>query len=160
MKRNLFLAGAISAVLLIGTVEGRAATWVKNSVDIPNKSVESNYYDSDSVKLFHKTLHWTEKFELTEFGIKNYNRHISQYPACQKNIQKKGDVTHHQIDLEIRGGKYRQVAKRNYTKADELICTDSDMGKEFDKSWHDVEPKTPMYERYYLLTTKYKLGDF
>ena len=160
MKKNLFLAGVLGMVLLMGTIECRAATWVKNEVDVPNKSVESNYYDSSSVKVIHKTLNWTEKFTLTAFGIKNYNRHLSQYPVCQQNILKKGEVTYHQVDLQIKAGKFRQVAKRNYNKAHELICTDADMGKEFDKSWRDIEYGSPIYERNYLLTTKYKLGEF
>ena len=160
MNKNLFFAGVLGAVLLMGTIDGRAETWVKNAVDIPNKSVESNYYDSDSVKLIHKTLNWTEKFNLTAFGIKNYSKHLSEFHGCQQNILKKGEVTHHQIDLQIKKGKYRQVAKRNYNKSNELICTDKEMGTEFDKSWHDIEYGSPMYERHYLLTTKFKLGEF
>jgi hypothetical protein len=159
MKKILLLAGVLGAVLLIGTIDGRAETWVKNGFDIPNKNVEANFLDSDSVKVIHKTLNWTEKFNLTAFGIENYNKHLSQYPVCKQNIAKKGQVTHHQIDLQIAKGKYRQVAKRNYNKANELMCTDKDMGKDFDKAWRSIEYGTPMYERHYYLTTKYKVGD-
>lgn len=160
MMKKLFLAGVLGAVLLMVTVDGRAESWVKIDYDIPNKNLESNYYNSDSVKLIHGTLNWTEKFDLTAFGIKNYNKHLAQYPVCEKNILKKGEVTHHQIDLQIKKGKFRQVAKRNYNKSNQLVCTDKDMGAEFDKSWHEIEYKSPMYERHYLFATKYKLSDF
>jgi len=159
MKKNVFLAGVFCAVLVAGTFDCHAAKWVKNHVDIPNKNVESNYYDAASIKVQGKTLSWTEKFVLTSFGEKTYTKHLSRYPACEKNIQKKGAVTHHQIDMEIKEGKYRLVAKRNYGKNDELICTDKDMGTEFDRSWQDIAYGSPMYERHYILTTKYKLGN-
>lgn len=71
----------------------------------------------------------------------------------------KGDATHHQIDFEIKEGKFRLVAKRNYNKDNELLCTDKDMGTELDKSWQDIVKGSPMYERYYILVTKYKLGN-
>ena len=159
MKRNVFLAGVAGSVLLMGTVVGHAADWVKNNVDVPNKNVEANYYDGTSVKVIHKTLSWTEKFVLTDFGAKQYTKHLTTYPVCKQNIQNKGDVAYHQIDFEIRGGKFRTVAKRNYSKGNEVLCTDKDMGTEFDKSWHEVEYGSPMYNRDYLLVTKYKLGD-
>jgi hypothetical protein len=159
MKKNVLLAGVMGLILLIGTIDSHAENWVKNNVDIPNKNVESNYYNSDSVKAKNKTLSWTEKFILSDFGAKNYTKHLSQYPACQQNILKKGDVTHHQIDFEIKKGKFRLISKRNYNKANELVCTDKDMGTEFDKSWQDVTYGSPMYEREYLLVTKYKLGE-
>lgn len=159
MKKNVFLAGVIGAVLLIGTLDCHAEKWVKNDVDIPNKNAESNFYDSDSVKVHDKTLSWTEKYVLTSFGEKTYTKHLSKYPACQQNILKKGDATHHQIDFEIKEGKFRLVAKRNYNKANELLCTDKDMGTEFDKSWKDIQKGSPIYDKYYILVTKYKLGN-
>jgi hypothetical protein len=158
MRKKVFIAGMLVTVLLAG-LNCQAANWVKNDVDIPNKNVESNYYDGDSVKAHGKTLSWTEKFILTSFGVTQYNKHLSSYPVCKQNIQKKGDVTYHQIDFEIKEGNFRTVAKRNYNKHNELVCTDKDMGTEFDKSWHDIVNKSPMYERYYLLVTKYKLGN-
>ena len=159
MKKNLLLAGFLGAALLIGSVDCHAANWTKIEVDMPNKNVEGNYYDSDNVKGVKKTLSWTEKFVLTDFGTKSYTKHLSQYPACKKNIAKKGEVTHHQIDLEIKEGNFRLVAKRNYNKKNELVCTDKEMGTELDKSWRDVKYQSPMYNRYYILVTKYKLRD-
>lgn len=159
MKKNVFLAGIIGSLLLVGALDCHAANWVKNDVDVPNKNVESNFYDADSVKANAKTLSWTEKFDLTSFGKKSYTKHLTKYPACQQNILKKGDATHHQIDFEIKEGKFRLVAKRNYNKDNELLCTDKDMGTELDKSWQDIVKGSPMYERYYILVTKYKLGN-
>lgn len=159
MKRNVFIAGVFSFVLLAGSLDCHAENWVKNNVDIPNQNVESNFYDSDSVKVNDKTLSWTEKFIMTDFGAKNYTKHLLQYPACQQNMSKKGGVTHHQIDFEIKGGKFRLIAKRNYNKANELLCTDKDMGTEFDTSWKDVLYGSPMYERHYIFATKYNLGN-
>lgn len=158
MKRNV-VAAAFGCVLLLGAVDGHAEKWVKISVDVPNQNRESNYYDSDSVKTRNKTLSWTEKFVLTSLGEKSYTKHLSQYPACRENIEKKGNVTYHKIDFEIKNGKYRTVAKRNYTKDNKLVCTDKDMGTEFDKNWYEIVYKTPMYERHYILVTKFKLGD-
>ena len=149
----------MGSALLIGATSGHAASWVLNKVDIPNKNVEANYYNADSVKTHAKTLSLTEKFVLTDFGTAAYTKHLSEYPVCKSNISTKGDVTHHQVDLEIKGGKFRMVAKRNYNKANKLVCTDKDMGNELDRSWHEVEYKSPMYQRNYILSTKYKIGD-
>jgi len=136
-----------------------AANWIKNNADIPNKNMEANFYDSNSVKVHNKTLYWTEKTVLTNFGSKYYTKHLSQYPACQKSISSKGDVTYHQIDLEIKNGKFRTVAKRNYNKSNKLLCTDKDMGTEFDTSWKEIPYQSPIYFREYELITKYKLGN-
>jgi len=157
--KNIFLAGFLTSALLIGASTGHAATWLKNDFDVPNKNVEANYYDGDSVKVHGKTLSWTEKFVMTGFGTASYTKHLKTFPVCQANIEKKGEVTQHQLDLEIKGGKFRVVAKRNYNKKNELVCTDKDMGTELDSSWNEVQYKTPMYERYYMLATKYKIGD-
>jgi len=157
--KNLIIAGLLGSALLVGAASSQAATWIKIEIDIPNKNVEANYYNGKSVKVHDKTLSWTEKFVLTSFGTAAYTKHLSQYPACKRNISRKGDVTQHQVDLEIKGGKFRLVAKRNYNKANELICTDKDMGNELDKSWNEVKYQSLMYERYYLLATKYKIGD-
>jgi len=159
MKKNLFLAGLLSASLLVGAANGHAADWIKNDVDVPNKNVDANFYDGDSVKAHAKTLSWTEKFVLTKFGAATYTKHLSQYPDCKKGIEAKGEVTQHQLDFEIKGGKFRLVAKRNYNKDNVLVCTDKEMGTELDKSWKDIAYKTPMYERHYNLATKYKIGD-
>ena len=39
------------------------------------------------------------------------------------------------------------------------MCTDKDMGNELDKSWHSIDYGSPMYNRHYILVTKYKIGD-
>ena len=159
MKKNLLLAGILGSALLMGALDCHAANWIKNDVDIPNKNVEANFYDGDSVKTHGKSLYWTEKYALTDFGAKNYTKHLNQFPACQKNIARKGEVTHHQLDFEIKEGKFRLLAKRNYNKKDELVCTDKDMNSELDKSWNDVKFRSPMSERYYIFVTKYKIGN-
>jgi hypothetical protein len=159
MKKNVVSAVTLSMILLVGTLVCHAADWIKNNTDIPNKNVEANFYDSKSVKVHHKTLSWTEKTVLTSFGSKYYTKHLSQYPACQKNIASMGEVAYHQIDLEIKKGNYRTVAKRNYNKANELVCTDKDTGNEFDKAWKDIPYQSPIYFREYELVTKYNLGE-
>ena len=159
MKKIALIAGVLGMILLAGAFDGHAADWIKNNTDIPNKNVEANYYDSKSVKVRNKTLNWTEKTVLTDFGAKYYTKHISTFPGCQKNISEKGDVAYHQIDLEIKNGKFRTVAKRNYNKDNKLLCTDKDMGTELDKSWQDIQYQSPMYFREYELVTKYKLGN-
>ena len=159
MKRRFFLAGMLSAAVLLGAAGGHAATWVENRVDILNKNVQTNYYDADSVKVSDKTLIWTEKFQLTEFGEKAYTKHLKQYPACMKNIAEKGNVTHHQVDFEIKEGKWRMVAKRNYNKKDELVCTDKEMNNELDTRWYKITNHSPMSERYYIFVTKFKVGN-
>lgn len=159
MVRNTFIAGTFGLILLVGALDGHAADWIKNNTDIPNQNVESNYYDSKSVKVKNKTLKWTEKTVLTSFGSKYYSKHLSKYPTCQKNISEKGEATHHQIDFEIKKGKFRTVAKRNYNKDNILLCTDKDMGTDLDKSWHEIQYQSPMYFREYELVTKYNLGD-
>ena len=159
MKKSMYVAVILSAVLLLGTVVCHAADWIKNNADIPNKNLEANYYDGKSVKVRNNILHWTEKTVLTDFGSKYYTKHLSKYPACEKSMASKGDATHHQIDFEIQKGKYRTVGKRNYNKAGELLCTDKDMGTELDKSWQEIQYQSPMYFREYELVTKYKLGN-
>jgi hypothetical protein len=157
--KNVFIAGILGTALLIGPSLGHAESWILNTMDVPNKNLASNYYDGDSVRVHEKALKWTEKFVLTDFGSTKYSKHLSQYPACKSNIEKLGNVTYHQLDFEIKGGKFRTVAKRNYTKDNKLVCTDRDTGKDLDKNWHEVEYKSAMYERYYNLATKYKIGD-
>ena len=159
MKKGIHIIVTLSVVLLLGTLVCHAADWIKNNVDFPNKNVEANYYDSKSVKVRNKTLTWTEKTILTSFGAQYYSKHLSNYPVCQEKISTLGEATHHQIDFEIKSGKYRTVAKRNYNKDNKLLCTDKDMGTELDKSWHEIQYQSPMYFREYELVTKYKLGN-
>ncbi|MEI7816343.1 MAG: hypothetical protein WCI45_04025 [Desulfuromonadales bacterium] len=159
MIRNVLLGVLLSSVLLCSALNCYAENWVKITVDVPNMNLESNYYDSGSVKTRRKTLTWTEKFVLTSLGEKSYTKHISQYPACLDSITKNGNVAYHKLDFEIKKGKFRTVAKRNYTKDNKLLCTDKEMGTEFDKAWYDIEYGGPMYNRHYTLVTKFKLGD-
>jgi len=159
MKKCLHITIALSTVLLLGTIACHAADWIKNNTDIPNKNLEANYYDGKSVKVRNKTLSWTEKTVLTDFGSKYYSKHLSKYPVCEKNMATDGEVTHHQMDFEIAKGKFRTVAKRNYNKDNKLICTDKDMGTEFNKSWQEIQYQSPMYFREYELVTKYNLGN-
>lgn len=159
MKVNFLPALVLGSFLMMYAPDGHATDWVKNNVDVPTKNVKANYYDSDSVKTNGKTLSWTEKFVLTSFGEQIYTKKLSQYPACQQNIAKKGSVAYNQIDFEIKEGKFRLVSERNYNKADELVCTDKDMGTELDKSWKVIQKRSPMYERYYIFVTKFKLKD-
>jgi len=158
MKSKLLLAGLLGSALLMGAFDCHAASWVLNDVDVPNKNVKANYYDADNVKTHAKSLYWTEKFELTDFGTAAYTKHLAQFPICQKNIAAKGPVTHHQLDFEIKDGKFRTIGKRNYTKDEKLVCSDKDMNNELDTKWQEVVYKSPMYERYYLLATKYKFA--
>lgn len=150
----------VGVMLLLGATAGHAEKWVKNNVDVPNQNLEANYYDADSIKTRGKTIHWTERFDLTPLGETSYSKHLMQYPACRTNIEKKGTVSYHKIDFEIKQGKFRTMAKRNYNKDHQLLCTNKDMGTEFDTKWYEIEYKTPMYERYYIFVTKYKLGNF
>lgn len=159
MIKTLCVTCMTGLLLLVGAAAGHAEKWIKNSVDVPNQNLEANYYDADSVRTRGKTIHWTEKFVLTSFGEKAYSKHLLQYPECKKNIEANGQVAYHKIDFEIKAGKYRTVAKRNYNKANKLLCTDKEMGTEFDRKWYEIEYKSPLYERHYLLVTKYKLGD-
>lgn len=156
--RKSVLAGVLGAALLTA-FNCQAADWIKNNFDIPNKNVEGNYYDGQSVKAKDRTLSWTEKFELTPFGAEHYTKHLETFPACKAGIKAKGPVTMHQMDFEIKDGKFRIVAKRNYTKKGDIVCTDKDMNHELSTDWHDIKQRGPMYERYYMLVTKYKLGN-
>lgn len=158
MNRTRLVGGMAGVLLLLAAVNGHAEKWVQINFNVPNQNLETNYYDAHSVKAVGKTITWTEKFVLTGFGQKSYTKHLLQYPACRTNIESNGDVAYHKIDFEIKQGKYRTVAKRNYTKEGKLVCTDREMGTEFDKKWYEIEYKTPMYERHYLMVSKHKMG--
>ena len=86
MKKGMYITVLLSSILLLGTPVCHAADWVKNNTDIPNKNVEANYYDSKSVKVRKKTLTWTEKTVLTDFGSQYYTKHLAEFPACQDHI--------------------------------------------------------------------------
>jgi hypothetical protein len=159
MKKGILVTAVIGLFLLAGALACQGATWVKMDFDAVNKSVDANSYDAESIKVVGKSLSWTEKFDLTISGSSYYSRHLAQYPLCQQNMTNKGEVTYHQVDLQIKEGKFRQVAKRNYSKNNELICTDKEMGKEFDTSWNEIIYESPLFYRYYEFVTKYKLGN-
>lgn len=155
MKRGFFVTGVLGVVLLAGALDCQAEKWVKK--EFTSKAIEANYEDADSVKVKDKSLTWTEKYVLSAEGAKNYNAHLQKFKACKDNLAKKGEVTYHQVDYEILDGKYRHLAKRNYNKNNEVVCTDKDMDKEFDLSWHRIGRKSPMEDTLYNLITKYKL---
>jgi hypothetical protein len=156
--RHVAVAAGIAGVLaLSASLEARAENWIQNFND--KKGIEATYHDADSVKVVDKTLRWTEKTVIAADRIKPYNKHLSTYQACRDAIAKKGEATQHQIDYEIKGGQFRRLAKRNYNKANELICTDADMGNDYDKSWHRIARRSPMEETYFHLVTRYKLPD-
>jgi hypothetical protein len=157
MKKGFLLTGVLCIAVLAGAVDCQAEKWVKK--EFSSKGVEANYEDADSVKVKGKSLTWTEKYVLTPEGAKGYNAHLAKFKACKENLAKMGEVTYHQVDYEIENGKYRHLAKRNYNKKNEVVCTDKDMDKEFDLTWHRIGRKSPMEDTYYNLVTKYKLGE-
>lgn len=157
MRKACFLTGVLGFALMAGAVECNAENWVKK--EFTSKGVEANYEDADSVKQKDKSITWSEKYVLTTEGVKGYNEALRKFKGCKAGIAKKGEVTHHVVDYEIKEGKYRHVAKRNYNKKNELVCTDKEMENSFDMTWHRVGRKSPMEDTYYNLVTKYKLKD-
>ena len=157
MGQFVLLAGILASSLLFGAVDGHAENWVQNHNE--KKTIEANYHDADSVKVADRTLSWTEKTVIAGDRIKPYNQNLSKYEACKQNIAKKGEVTHHKIDYQIKNGQFRRLAKRNYNKANELVCTDEDMGKDYDKTWHRIGRRSPMEDTYSHLVTRYNLKD-
>lgn len=159
MRRYVIAAGVLGSFLFMGSMDCHAKQWVKEGVQA-NKVVEAVYYDAKSIKLHgKKTVFWTEKYVLTKGSSAFNTKHLSEYPACKKSIDKKGDVTYSQMDFEMISGKYRNVAIRNYNKSNELLCTDKDMGTEMDSTWQETKRGTPMYDMYYIFVTKYKMGN-
>lgn len=157
MQKVLLLTGVLGIALLAGATDCRAEKWEKKA--FTSNAIEANYEDADSVKVKEKSLTWTEKYVLTPSGKKHYNDLLAKYKGCKENLAKKGEVTQHQIDYEIKEGMYRHLAKRNYNKDNELVCTDKEMDNSFDLSWHRIGRKSPMEDVYYNLVTKYKLGN-
>ena len=156
MKKNVILSGVMGAVLLFGTLVCHAEKWDKNKY--VDKTVESAYYDADSIKVQGKTVSWTEKSVLTSGGATFVTGDIKKYEACKQNIEKKGNVTQYQVDYQIEKGKYRGVALRYYNKANEIVCTDKDMGNEFNTSWNKIVRGSPIQQSHYDLVTKYKVN--
>jgi hypothetical protein len=155
MKKVLVLTGVLGFALLAGAHESHAENWVKKAWS--EKNLEANYEDADSVKSKDGLISWTEKYVLSPDGIKNYNKHLRTLNGCKEAIEKKGEVVEHQIDFEIKDGKYRRVAKRNYNKNHEVVCTDKEMDKSFDTRWHRIGRQSPMEDTYYHLVSTYKL---
>jgi len=155
MKNNTILSCVIGVVLLFGALVCHAEKWDKN--DYGGASIVSGFYDADSIKVQCKVVSWTEKYLLTSDGSKFTTEQLSRHPLCKQNISKKGDVTHYQLDYDIENRKFRGVAKRYYNKANELLCTDKDTGKEFDTSWNKITRGSPIQQAQYDLVTRYKV---
>ncbi|MEI6704353.1 MAG: hypothetical protein WCL71_12595 [Deltaproteobacteria bacterium] len=155
MKKNVFLAGIVGFALLFGALVCHAEKWDKN--DYGDVSIESSYYDVDSIKVQEKLVSWTEKYILTSAGSKFTTSEASKHPVCKQNITKKGAVTHYQLDYQIESKKFRGAAKRYYNKDNELLCTDKDTGTEFKTSWNKIVRGSPIQNAQYDLVTKYKV---
>ena len=169
MKKNVLIAGICGSLLMMGALDCQAEKWEKN--DLTNRSIESGYYDADSIKVQGNTVSWTEKYIYSSEGAKAIEGLISKHKACKDNLAKKGGLGQFQLDYQIKTAKYegkakirkthellyRGVAVRYYNKSNELICTDKDMGTEFDTSWHKVGRNSPIENAYYDLVTKYKV---
>jgi len=149
------LAGVMGTVVLTGSIACQAEKWDKN--DFTNKSIESGYYDAGSIKVKDKAISWTEKNILTDYGVINVKRGLAKYQACKQNIEKKGDPIQFQNDFQIENGKIKQIAKRYYNKANEILCTDKDAGKDFNSSWTKIQRNSQAEKEYYDLITKYKI---
>ncbi len=156
MKKNVIVFGTMATVMLLGTVVCHAEKWDKNSYK--DQAVEAAYYDTDTLKAQGKTISWTEKSVLTSKGASVVTSDINKYEACKQGIAKKGDVAHYVMDLQMERGKYRGVAIRYYNKANEMICSDKDLGKDFNTSWQKILRGSPLQQTHYDLVTKYKLN--
>jgi hypothetical protein len=166
MKGKFLVAGLMGAVLLAGAVDSHAkeekkhvAKWVKMEVEVPNQNLDSDYYDVNSIKVLGKSLYWTEKFVLTDFGSAQYTKHLKEFPACKQAIEQKGPAAYHQMDFEIKEGQLRPVAKRNYTKDNKLLCSDKDMNNDLNTAWQKIKPRSAAMERYYLIRNNVKGSD-
>lgn len=155
MKKNIILSGVMASVLLFGTLVCHAEKWDKN--EYVDKTIESGYYDADSIKVQGKAVSWTEKYNLTSDGITFTTTQLSKHQVCKQTIAKKGNVTQYQLDYQIENGKFRGVTKRYYNKANELLCTDKDTGSEFNTSWNKIVRGSPIQQAQYDLVTKYKV---
>ena len=158
MKKCNFLAGVLGIVMMAGTVDSHAEKWVKNKTE-PSKNIEAVFYDADSVKACDKKVCWTEKYVLTGNGSKDNTDGLLKYEACKKRITTKGQVAYVLMDFEMASAQYRTVAARNYNKANELICSDTEMGIEQDKSWINIIYGSPMFEMFYKFVTEFNMGN-
>lgn len=157
MNIKLILSGITAAVLICGTTVCHARKWDKN--DVADATVESGYYDTESIKVKGGIVSWTEKYILTSKGASEVNGELSKFAVCKQNIEKNGNVTHLQLDyqLEKKSLKFRGMDKRYYNKDNKLICSDKDAGGTFKSDWNKVLRGTPMQRAQYDLVTKYKI---
>ena len=155
MKRRALLPGIMVGFLLFGAFVCQAEKWDKN--DFQSKTVEAAFYNADSVKVQKEVVSWTEKVLFTKAGSVSISEGISKYEACKNTISERGPATHSQTDYMIKKGNIRLVAKRYYNKANKILCTDRDMGKDFNTSWSNIERFSPAEKAKYDLVTKYKV---
>ncbi len=155
MKAKYIISGSIGAFLLFGGLACHAAKWDKNSFN--SKEVASAYYDAANIKVVGKTVNWTEKYVFSTDGAASITKDVSKYDACKMNIEKYGPATQSQTDYQMKKGHIRLVAKRYYTETNKELCTDKDMGKDFNSSWTKIERHSQMEQAKYDLVTKYKV---
>ena len=86
-----------------------------------------------------------------------YSKYLSKSPACKKIIENKGDAAQFQYDYQIEDGKARIIASRYYNKANKLLCSDKDVGKDINKSWMKIGRMSQMEKIHYDLVTRYKV---
>jgi hypothetical protein len=157
MKIIGMLSAVIGSVLLLGTLECHAEKWDKNNVS--DATVESGYYNTDSIKDNNGVVSWTEKYILTDGGASSLNTEISKHQKCKQSIAKNGKATQMQLDyqLEKKTLKYRLVAERYYNKANIVLCTSKDTGNDLKSDWSKILRGSPMQRAQYDLVTKYKI---
>ncbi|MDR3579945.1 MAG: hypothetical protein P4L44_08295 [Oryzomonas sp.] len=150
---KFILAGVVGCFLLIGPIVCYADTWDKS--DFKDESVESAFFDKNSIKALGKTISWTEKFILTKDGAKSVTQKLSNFQACKQSINKNGDVAQYQQDFEVKGVKASIIEARYYNKDNEMLCTDKDEGKK-EITWSRILKHPRLQKIYYELLTKYK----
>ncbi len=155
MKNNVVMAGVLGVICLAGSGICSAEKWDKNNYE--DATIASSYYDAESIKLQGKVVTWTEKYLLTREGGNFTTIELSKHPVCKKALEKKGEVTHYQLDYQIETGKFRGIAKRYYNKGDELLCTDKDTGSVFNTAWYKILRGSPIEQAKYDLATKYQV---
>jgi hypothetical protein len=151
---KFILVRVAGCFFLVGATVCYADKWDKN--DLKDRSVETTYYDADSIKVQGTRISCTVKFILTKDGAKSATQNLLKFPTCKQSIDKKGDVAQYQQDLEIEEGKASIIESRYYNKANEMLCTDKDLGKRV-KSWTKIPRHSRMGKIYYDLVTKYKI---
>jgi len=156
MKRGAIFSGIMASVLLVGVHASHAEKWDRSNFKA--NSIEAGYYDTDSIKVHGKIVSWTEKYVYTGDGVKFTADKLAKYPACKQAMAKKGNATYFLTDYQIEDGKNaRIVAKKYYSKGNELVCSGKDMGADFASYWQPITRNSPMESAYYDLVTKYKI---